>query len=112
MKDSSSSVDSLKEKVEKFCSQRDWDKFHNPKDLAIGVITEASELLEIFRFHSETETLQMIKDKKIRTHIGEELADILCFVFRFSQLYNFDLTSCLEDKLNKNAAKYPLLEKK
>ena len=112
LKDCDTKIEALKEEVRVFCTERDWDKAHNPKDLAIGAVTEASELLEIFRFYSEKESLEMIKDKEMRTRIGEELADVLCFILRFSQLYELDLTTCLQDKLKKNAVKYPLPQEK
>ena len=106
--DPHTTLESLKKQVKEFCTQRDWDKPHNPKDLAIGVVTEASEFLEIFRFCSEEKSLEMVQDKQMRERMSEELADILCFLLRFAQLYNFDLTSCLKDKLAKNALKYPV----
>ena len=106
-KDKHTTVESLKQRVAEFCTQRDWDKPHNPKDLAVGAVTEASEFLEIFRFCSEEKSLEMVQDKQMRENMSEELADILCFLLRFAQLYKFDLTSCLEEKLIKNALKYP-----
>lgn len=104
-------IEDLKKQVEEFCTQRDWDEPHNPKDLAVGVVTEASELLEIFRFCSEKQSLEMLKDEQTRERIGEELADTLCFVLRFAQLYRLDVVSCLRDKLAKNALKYPANDK-
>lgn len=106
-KDHQTTLESLKKMVEEFCVQRDWDKEHNPKDLAVGAVTEASELLEIFRFISEKQSFDMIQDEETRQKIGEELADNFCFILRFAQLYDFDLASCLENKLAKNAIKYP-----
>ena len=55
MSDDSTTMKNLKDIVQKFCEESDWDQFHNPKDLAIGITTEASELLDIFRFKSEDE---------------------------------------------------------
>lgn len=110
-KDHHTTITSLKKKVSEFCTQRNWDKPHNPKDLAVGAITEASELLEIFRFYSEKKSLEMTKNKQMREKMGEELADILYFLLRFAQLYKFDLTNCLEDKLVKNTLKYPVNSK-
>lgn len=72
--------DDLAAIVRQFCEERDWDQFHGPKDLAIGIITEASELLELFRFKSEEDVQQMMNDAKKREAIGEELADVLYFV--------------------------------
>ena len=107
-KDNHSTLESLKKRVAEFCTQRDWDKAHKPKDLAIGAVTEASEFLEIFRFCSEKKSLEMTQDRQMREKISEELADTLYFLLRFAQLYQFDLTSCLENKLAKNALKYPV----
>lgn len=109
--DKKTTIEDLKRKVEAFCSERDWDKPHNPKDLAIGAVTEASELLELFRFCSEKDSLEMLKKSETRERVGEELADTLCFLLRFAQMYKLDVTSCLERKLIKNAVKYPALEK-
>ena len=58
--DSETKINELKEKVKKFSEERDWNQYHNPKDLAIGIITEASELLEHFRFKSEKEAEVML----------------------------------------------------
>lgn len=105
--DQKSSIENLKNLVADFCEKRNWDKEHKPKELAIGAVTEASELLEIFRFLSETASLQAVKEPETRQKIEEELADTLCFILRFAQLYGFDLSSGLKDKLDKNAIKYP-----
>ena len=106
--DKNSSIEDLKTLVANFCEQRGWDKEHKPKELAIGAVTEASELLEIFRFLSEPECLKAVTDPESRQKISEELADTLCFILRFAQMYDFDLRNCLKDKLAKNELKYPL----
>ena len=108
--DNESSIQQLKEEVQRFCEQRNWDEPHNPKDLAIGIITEASELLEHFRFLSIKEASNLLEQKDKREQLGEELADILCFLLRFAERYNFDLSDCLQDKLAKTAKKYPVPE--
>ncbi|MDD2337468.1 MAG: nucleotide pyrophosphohydrolase [Geobacteraceae bacterium] len=72
----------LTDKVREFCEARDWDQHHGPKDLAIGVITEASELLEHFRFLSEEQALELFEDKKSKEDIEDELADVLFFLLR------------------------------
>lgn len=77
------SVHELKEKIRKFCEARDWDQFHGPKDLAIGVITEASELHEHFRFLSEEQALELLKDPQQKEEIEDELADVLFFCSAF-----------------------------
>ena len=105
-KDSRTTIEYLKEIVQSFCEERDWDQFHNPKDLAIGIVTEAAELLDIFRFKSEKESEFVLKSKKLK-QIEEELADILFFILRFSQKYSIDLTTVLKEKIKLNERKYP-----
>ena len=102
------SINDLKKRVQRFCEDRDWDQFHGAKDLAIGVITEASELLEHFRFLSDAQARHLFSTPIKRKEIEEELADILFFVLRFAQRFEIDLDQSLWRKLKKNAAKYPV----
>jgi NTP pyrophosphatase (non-canonical NTP hydrolase) len=110
--DNDTTVNELKDLVRQFCEERNWDQFHNPKDLAIGIITEAGELLDIFRFKRDDEITQMMNRPEKRTVIGEELADVLYFVLRFAQMNNIDLTDALLKKLEKNELKYPVIKSK
>ena len=100
-------VEELKEKVKKFCEDRDWDQFHNPKELAIGISTEANELLQIFRFKSEEDMKKLMNSEK-KTEVEEELADALYFILRFAQMNNIDLSEAVNNKMKKNSKKYPL----
>jgi NTP pyrophosphatase (non-canonical NTP hydrolase) len=108
MKDDVVTIKSLKHNIKTFCENRDWDQFHNPKDLAIGISTEANELLDLFRFKSESEIKKMIKDINKRKAIGEELADVFYFVIRFAQMNDFDLSGELQKKIKENEKKYPI----
>ena len=96
------------QKIDSFCTERDWDQYHTPKDLAIGAVTEASELLELFRFQSNAEVDELMQDEEFRIAVGDELADVLFFVARFSSHYGFDLAAHFERKMQKNAAKDPV----
>lgn len=101
-------LDDLSREVRSFCDERDWGQFHTPKELAIGMVTEASELLELFRFQTDAQMRDMLDDPDERVHIGDGLADQLYFLLRFSDLYGFSLADELERKLKKNAVKYPV----
>ena len=98
----------MENKVKKFCEERDWDQYHSPKELAIGLSTEANELLDLFRFKTDQQMKDMMKDLKKRERISEELSDVFFFLLRFSQMYEFDLAGGLEDKIRKNGEKYPV----
>lgn len=104
--DEDTKIDELKSKVQSFCEARDWDQFHNPKDLAIMLITEASELLEIFRYKNEEEVKEIMNGKK-RIEVEEEVADVMFGLLRFAQMNDIDISSALNDKLVKNEKKYP-----
>ncbi len=106
--DTKTNLQELKEKVRRFCEERDWDQYHNAKELAIGIITESSELLEHFRFKSEKEIENMFNSKEKRESISEELVDVLYFILRLAQKYNIDLTTEFNKKLEKNYKKYPI----
>ena len=105
--DKQSTITELKEKIRHFCELREWDPFHNAKELTIGIITEASELLQHFRFKSEDEVDAMFRHAK-RQELTEEMADILFFLIRLAQRYDIDLTTELRNKMKKNEKKYPI----
>jgi NTP pyrophosphatase (non-canonical NTP hydrolase) len=98
----------LKQRVVAFCAARDWDQFHGPKDLAIGIVTEASELLDLFRFQSEQQVAALQADPAKRARVEEELADVLFFVVRFAERCGIDLATAFDAKMAKNATKYPV----
>ena len=107
MQDDARTIAEAKEIVRRFCEERDWDQYHNPKDLAVGMVTEGSELLEIFRFKTPEDCRELLSDPKRLEEIRDELSDVFYFVLRFAQMNDIDLFSALEDKIAKNDAKYP-----
>jgi NTP pyrophosphatase (non-canonical NTP hydrolase) len=110
--DQKKTVGELKDIVQYFCEERDWDQFHNPKDLAIGISTEANELLDIFRFKTDEQMKQIFLDTQRREHVEEEIADTLFFILRFAQMNRIDLSKAIVDKIEKNSKKYPVEEAK
>ena len=105
--DEKTTVAELQAMIQEFCEEREWDRFHNCKDLAIGMVTESSELLEIFRFKNDDEIRELMSSPH-REHVIEELSDTLYFVLRFAQINGIDLSEGLKEKLAKNAEKYPV----
>jgi NTP pyrophosphatase (non-canonical NTP hydrolase) len=86
--------------IRQFNQERDWDQFHNGKDLAIALSIEASELLEAFLWKSA----DLVKKDKI----SEELADVLNYAFMIADKYNLDIKEIILQKLKRNAEKYPI----
>ncbi len=92
------------ESLLKFRDERDWAQFHNPKDLALALNIEASELLESFLWKS-SEQADMNKVK-------EELADVFAFAFLLAEEYGFDVKQIVLEKIETNALKYPVSKSK
>lgn len=103
-------MDAYADRVETFTHERDWDRFHTPKDLSIGIVSEAAELLELFRFLSEDEALEALDEPEFRDRVADELGDTLFFLVRFCNRFGFDLLEVANAKLDKSDEKYPAEE--
>jgi NTP pyrophosphatase (non-canonical NTP hydrolase) len=95
-----SDIKNLQQQITQFSEERDWDQFHNGKDLAIGLSIEASELLEAFLWKAPED----VNVEKVK----EELADVFNYALQIATKYDLDVKQIVEEKLAKNAAKYPV----
>ena len=106
MNDNSTNIQSLKDKVLEFVQARNWDDFHNPKNLAMSIAIEAGELMEIFQWLNEEEANNIMKsDEKV--HLQEELADVIIYCLSLANRLDIDVSTAIEDKIKKNGIKYP-----
>lgn len=96
----------LTKRIIDFRNARDWKQFHNPKDVALSLVLEASEVMEHFQWKSKEEIEKYVKTNK--EDIGEELADVLYWVLLMSHDLNIDVLKALEKKIKKNEEKYPI----
>lgn len=95
------------EQLISFRRERDWEQFHNPKDLAISLSIEAAELLEWFQWKTNDQiTLQLKTDK--RQALEDELADVAAYLAYLCHDLGVDINQILAAKIEKNAAKYPV----
>lgn len=101
-----SDIKKLTEKIIKFRDARDWKQFHNPKDVALSLVLEATEVLEHFQWKAQKEIEEYIKTNK--DDIGEELADVLYWVLLMNHDLKLDTAKVLEKKIMKNERKYPV----
>lgn len=89
--------------INRFRDERNWRQFHNPKDLAISISLEASELLELFQWKTNEEVVEAKADA-----LKEELADVLIYCSMLADDLGLDMDTIVMEKLKKNAAKYPV----
>ena len=100
------SLEELRSALQRFASERDWDQFHSPKNLAIALSVEAAELLEHFQWTPEADSNVLTPDQ--RAKVREEIADVLLYLIRLADKLNIDLLVAASDKIHVNAVKYPV----
>jgi len=98
-------LNELRDIARKFTSERDWEQFHNPKDLGVALSIEVAEVLEHFRFKTNKEIEKYLKTN--RKKLGHELADVLWFLVRLSDVCDIDLTEAFMEKEKITEKKYP-----
>lgn len=103
-------IKTLINKVIKFRDARDWKQFHNPKDVALSLVLEATEVMEHFQWKNDKEIKSHIKTNK--QEIGKELSDVLYWVFLMANDLGIDLTKAFDKKLKEDNAKYPISKSK
>jgi NTP pyrophosphatase (non-canonical NTP hydrolase) len=104
--DELTTLKSLKEKAREFRDNRDWLRFHNPKDLAISASIEVAELLELFQW--ESKSIGGVKqDENLLKKIKEEVADVMIYLLHLCNALDIDLSKAVMEKFQKNEEKYP-----
>jgi dCTP diphosphatase len=99
-------LDLLRARLDAFAAERDWDQFHNPKNLAMALAGEAGELLEHFQWLTLEEAANLAPEAK--DAVALECADVLLFLLRLADKLNIDLAAAADRKLDLNARKYPV----
>ena len=97
-------IDEILSELVKFRNERNWEQFHNPKDLALALSIEAAELNELFLWKKDENEWKDIPEESIR----EELADVFAFAFLLSEKYQLDVRDIVLEKIRKNGEKYPV----
>ena len=104
------SLEELQAMIRQFVDDRDWNQFHNPKDLAISLSLEAAEVMEHFQWKSPEEMAEHIL--KSKSEVGDELADVFYWVLLLANKLDIDLVDSFKKKMDKNHAKYPISKAK
>ncbi|MEE8167813.1 MAG: nucleotide pyrophosphohydrolase [Candidatus Hydrothermarchaeales archaeon] len=107
--DEDATIAELKREVEEFRDERAWRKYHKPKDLAISITIEATELLEIFQWEN-LEEREILSDNERLGRIQEELADVFLYCLCLASILKLDVSSSLRRKLEANRERYPVDE--
>lgn len=98
-------LEQLALRLRRFAAERDWERFHSPKNLSMALIAEAAELVEHFQWLTQEESQRLAPEKK--AEVEQELADILIYLVRLADRLDVDLLAAAERKMAINAARYP-----
>lgn len=101
-------VDAIQKSLREFAEERDWNRFHSPKNIATALAVEAAELLENFQWLTEEESRRLAERPEDFRAVREEIADVQIYLLRLADLLGVDLEAAVRDKLALNAAKYPV----
>jgi len=103
-------ITKLKNRLADFANERDWGQFHSPKNIATALSIESSEILEHFQWMTEENSRKLSKesDSEVWHEVKDEVADVLAYLLRLSDLLDIDLEEALETKMEKNEKKYPV----
>jgi dCTP diphosphatase len=108
MSDNDTKIKDLKIQVADFIRERDWEQFHNPKDLAMSISIESAELMEIFQWKTSKEYSEIKPGSSLYNKVKEELADIIIYSISLSNTTGIDISEAIIQKLSKNSEKYPI----
>ncbi|MCO6435658.1 MAG: nucleotide pyrophosphohydrolase [Phycisphaerae bacterium] len=100
-------VAELKRHMAEFVAERDWQPFHDPKNLAMSLAIETAELMEHFQWLRSEQLPAVRDDRAMMAEITEEVADIAAYLLSFANSMGIDLAAAFEAKMKKNAEKYP-----
>ena len=104
--DEQTTVSELRQLMAQFVAERDWGQFHSPKNLAMSMAIEASELMEHFQWLTNEQSEEI--DAAVRYEVGEELADVVCYAMSLANSLDIDIASAVFQKMEKNRLKYPV----
>ena len=100
-------VAALEAALQKFADERDWQQYHSPKNLAMALTGEVGELVEIFQWLTDAQSMEVARDPKTARAVRDEIADVMLFLVRLSSVLGVDLNAAVTTKLASNAQKYP-----
>ena len=110
MNDETTTVAELRKLLAEFVAEREWQLYHDPKNLSMSIAIEAAELMEHFQWVRSEELDDLRNDANAMAAIREGLADVTAYVLALANALGLDLASALEEKMKKNALKYPAAE--
>jgi NTP pyrophosphatase (non-canonical NTP hydrolase) len=100
-------LEDLARELRGFAADRDWERFHTPKNLAVSLAIEVGELLEHVQWRTDAEIAELVRSPSGKAAVAEELADVLIYLVRLADILDIDLPASAAAKIAANAERYP-----
>jgi dCTP diphosphatase len=105
-----SNIEQLTAVIREFARERDWERFHTPKNLAMALSVEVAELVELFQWLTPEESMALIDTAEARAAIEDEIADVAIYLLRIADVLEIDVAAATAAKINRNATRFPSAE--
>ncbi|GAA2047108.1 nucleotide pyrophosphohydrolase [Catenulispora yoronensis] len=100
-------VAALQKRLMEFAAAREWEPYHTPKNLAMALMVEASELAEIFQWLTPEQSAEVMTDPEKAFRVRDEVADVLAYLLQFAEACGVDVLAALADKIERNEVRFP-----
>ncbi|MFJ8077277.1 nucleotide pyrophosphohydrolase [Streptomyces sp. NPDC096176] len=100
-------VEALQRRLAEFAAARGWEPYHTPKNLAVALSVEASELVEIFQWLTPEQSARVMEDEEVAHRVRDEVADVLAYLLQFCEVLGIDALQALSEKIDRNEIRFP-----
>ena len=101
-------VDSLRKEVREFMQERNWERYHSPKNLSMSIAIEAAEIMEHFQWYTSEESRKLVEDEQVWAQVTDEVADVLIYCLTLANQLNMDISTAVTSKLERSRSRYPI----
>ena len=106
--DTLTTVDSLRKEVREFMQERNWERYHSPKNLSMSIAIEAAEIMEHFQWYTSEESRKLVEDEQAWAQVTDEVADVLIYCLTLANQLNMDISTAVTSKLERSRSRYPI----
>jgi NTP pyrophosphatase (non-canonical NTP hydrolase) len=107
-RDAKTTISQLRDELQQFVTERDWNKYHTPKNLGMSIAIEAAEMMEHFQWYSSEESIEVIKNPETKELVADELADVLIYCLIMANQAHIDISSAVRAKMKRNQGRFPI----
>lgn len=106
--DANTTIAQLRDEVQQFVQERDWEKYHTPKNIGMSIAIEAAEIMEHFQWSSNQESMALVREPETKNLVADELADVLVYCLILAHQAEIDISSAVRSKMERNQGRFPV----